>query len=107
MKNKSSLTKIKFPDSLQGILWSKNIENINLEEDKVYIIHQILAYGDIKEVKWLFEVYPKNDIKNIFINYPVKIYTRPVYFFIKDFILNIKKDTNENSYVKNISGSIR
>ena len=107
MKKKSSLTKIKLPDSLQGILWSKNIENINLEEDKVYIIHQILAYGDIKEVEWLFEVYPKNDIKNIFINHPVKIYTRPVYFFIKDFILNIKKDTNENNYVKNISGSIR
>ena len=107
MKKKFSLTKIKLPDSLQGILWSKNIENINLEEDKVYIIHQILAYGDIKEVEWLFEVYPKNDIKNIFINRPVKIYTRPVYFFIKDFILNIKKDTNENNYVKNISGSIR
>ena len=107
MKKKSSLTKIKLPDSLQGILWSKNIENINLEEDKVYIIHQILAYGDIKEVEWLFEVYSKNDIKNIFTNYPVKIYTRPVYFFIKDFILNIKKDTNENNYVKNISRSIR
>ena len=107
MKNKSSLTKIKLPDSLQGILWSKNIESINLESDKVYIIHQILAYGDIKEIKWLFEVYPKNDIKNIFTNHPVKIYTRSVYFFIKDFILNIKKDINENNYVKNISGSIR
>jgi len=107
MIKKSSLKKVKIPNSLQGILWSKSIGSINLEDDKVYIIHQILSYGDIKDIKWLFRVYSKDEIKDIFISHPVKIYTKPVFYFIKNFILNIKKDTNENEYVKNISGTLR
>jgi len=100
---KDSLTKrFKVPDSLQAILWSKNISKIDYNKDKVYVIHQILAYGDIDEIQWLFTVYTKDEIKEVFINKPDKIYTRPIYFFIKDFILNIKKDIIEKDYVKNI-----
>ena len=85
MKKDSLLKKNKIPASLQAILWSKDIENIDSCDDNIYIIHQTLAYGDMDEIKWLFTVYLKDEIKNIFISHPSKIYTRPIYFFIKDF----------------------
>jgi len=107
MKKDTLLKKNKFPDSIQAILWSKDIENAGLCDDKIYIIHQILAYGDIREVKWLFKVYSEDEIRNIFISYPTRIYTEPIYYFIKNFILNIKEDINENDYSKNIAGSFR
>jgi len=43
----------------------------------------------------------------IYISHPSKIYTKPIYFFIKDFILNIEEDIDENDYVKNITGSLK
>lgn len=107
MKKDSLLKKNKIPTSLQAILWSKDIDNIDPCKDKIYITHQTLAYGDIDEIKWLFTVYLEDEIKNIFKNYPSKIYTRPIYFFIKDFILNIEEDVNENDYVKNITGPLK
>jgi len=107
MKKDLLIKKNKIPASLQAILWSKDIENIDRCNDKIYIIHQTLAYGDIDEIKWLFTVYLKDEIKDTFTNHPSRIYTRPVYFFIKDFILNIEKDINEKDYVKNIAGSIK
>lgn len=100
MKKDTLLKKNKFPDSIQAILWSKDIKNADLCDDKIYIIHQILAYGDIREVKWLFKVYSENEVRNIFISYPARIYTKPIYYFIKNFILNIKEDINENDYIK-------
>ncbi|MBN2073094.1 MAG: hypothetical protein JW770_04010 [Actinobacteria bacterium] len=99
------IKKNKIPASLQAILWSKDIKNIDYCHDRIYIIHQTLAYGDINEIKWLFSIYLKDEIKDTFINHPSRIYTRPVYFFIKDFILNIKKDINEKEYVKSITES--
>jgi len=107
MKKDSLLKKNKIPASLQAILWSKDIENIDSCDDNIYIIHQTLAYGDMDEIKWLFTVYLKDEIKKIFISHPSKIYTRPIYFFIKDFILNIEEDVNENDYVKNITGPLK
>jgi hypothetical protein len=93
-----------FPSSLQGILWSKDIKNIDYYEDRNYIINQILAYGDMDEIKWLLKTYPIDEIKDIFKNYPARIYTRPVFLFIKEFVLEIKKKLNEDDYVKNITG---
>ena len=107
MKKDSLLKKNKIPASLQAILWSKDIDNIDPSNDKIYIIHQVLAYGDMDEIKWLFTVYLKEEIKNIFISHPSKIYTRPIYFFVKDFILNIEEDIDEIDYVKNITGPLK
>jgi hypothetical protein len=104
MEKNILIEKTAIPHSLQGILWSKSIEKIDINKDKTYIIHQILAYGDMEEIKWLFKVYKKNEIKDAFMNCPRNIYTRPVFLFVKNFILGIKKSLNEKEYVKNITG---
>lgn len=86
------------PQSLQGILWSVKTENLNLEKDKTYIIHQILRYGNLKQISWLFKTYGKNTIRRIFLEQPQKIYSLPNFYFIKDIVLKIKKETPVSKY---------
>src|SRR3989339_136028 len=70
----------------QGILWSKDIKNIDLEGDKIYIIHQVLSYGKINQIKYHFKsinitvntsdelsfVSLPHEVKISFIYYPYK-----------------------------------
>lgn len=87
--------------SLQGILWSKNIKKLDLEKDKVYIIHQVLSYGNLRQIKWLFKLYPSKEIEEVFLKHPKKVYSAPVFYFVKNFILELKeKKLPEKRYVK-------
>ena len=95
------------PVRLKPILWSKNIKSLDSENDKIYIIHQVLSYGSIEDIKLLLKIYSKNEIGNVFINFPKKIYTRPVFLFLKDFLLKINLGLDENSYVKNFVKSAK
>jgi len=95
MRKKSN----KIPKSLQGVLWSVKVENLDLQKDKVYIIHQILSYGSLKELKWLLKNYSLSEIKQVFLNYPMRVYTPSSFNFIKEIFLGIKKRLNEKKYI--------
>lgn len=100
--------KIKTPNFFQGILWSKNIKNLDLEKDKVYIIHQILSYGNMEQIKRLFEIYKLKEIQEVFIRYPKKIYLPSVFYFVKNFILDLKnKRLSPKNYVKTTFRALR
>jgi len=95
----------KIPSEFQTLLWSKSIKKIDLEKDKNYIIHQILSYGDLNQIKWLLQVYGKKIVREIFIKNPLPVYTKPVFYFVKNFILGLKNTKlNEKKYIKNIIG---
>lgn len=100
IKSKIETNKTVLPENLKGILWSKNIDDVDLENDKIYIIHQVLSFGDIEEIKWLFKNYTLDEIKMVFINIPKRIYTRPVFLFVKEYILKINTGLDEKNYVK-------
>jgi hypothetical protein len=105
-------TKIKdkkraLPEKLRALLWSKNVKAIDPEADKVYIIHQVLSYGDIDEIKLLLEFYSPEEVRNIFINFPKRIYTKPVFLFIKNYLLRVNKKLDEKYYVKSFSRCIK
>jgi hypothetical protein len=102
-KLKNHNKKIVIPEKLQPILWSKNINNLDPEIDKIYIIHQVLAYGSMDDIKIIQKIYSEKEIKNIFKNFPKKIYTKPVFLFIKNFLLNIDDELNEKDYVKSLT----
>ena len=89
----------KIPASFQGILWSVNVKNLDLEKDKVYIIHQILGYGDLDEIAWLFKIYSKEEVKKVFKTAPMRIYRAPTFNFIKNIILGLKKPIPSKKYV--------
>lgn len=83
----------RIPQEFQPILWSVNVKNLDLEKDKNYIIHQVLMYGDLEEIAWLFKVYSKKEVKKVFEEAPMKIYSPQVFHFIKNIILGLKKKT--------------
>jgi hypothetical protein len=89
------------PHTLQGKLWSADVRNLDLNDDKNYIIHQILMYGSLDEIGWLFAAYSKKEILAVFTKYPKKIYSLQGFNFIKNFILRIKNiHLDENKYLK-------
>lgn len=95
------------PKKLQAVLWSVDVNHLDRKRDKRYIIHQILSYGRIEEIVWLFRTYKREEIKDVFLRHPSKIYPRDIYYFTKNFLLNLKGERlPEGAYVTAISGPI-
>lgn len=90
------------PKFLQPFLWSVKIEDLDSDKDKIYIINQILAFGNIKALKWLFETYPLIEIKQIFLKHSMKIYRKESFNFVRKILLNIDKPVNQKKYVATI-----
>ncbi len=59
---------MKVPKSLQSVLWSYDISKIDVKKDKNLIIQQVLNYGTMKEIKWLFKTYSATEIKHVLKN---------------------------------------
>ena len=80
------------PLSLQGVLWSAGIKKINIERDKEYIIHQVLTYGTLEQIKWLFKIYGKDKVRRVFLQNPQPIYDPAIFYLVKNIILGLKKN---------------
>jgi hypothetical protein len=92
----------KVPKNLQGVLWSADVSKLDIYKNKKYIIHQVLAYGTLKNLIWLFKTYKISEIKSIFIEYPEKDYTERTFNFVQKVVLNIPQKTiDKRYYVKN------
>lgn len=77
------------PASLQGTLWSANVNKLDLTKDKNYIMHQVLAYGTWEQLKWLFQAYRKEEITRVFIQNPTKNYLPVSFNFVKNILLDL------------------
>lgn len=88
------------PKNLQAVLWSKDIANLDINRDKNYIVHQILAYGTWDHIKWLFAIYPIDKMRQVFQKYPEKDYTEKSFNFAKNILLEIQTDLDKKKYVK-------
>ena len=55
----------KILEKLQNVLWSYNIKDLDLNEDRQYIIAQVLNYGDWADLKLLYKLYSEEDIKKV------------------------------------------
>ncbi len=98
----------KLPKNLRGILWSRDINEIDLKKDKSYIIHQILAYGGWEHLTWLTQNYDKNQIREVFIKHPEKDYSERSFNFVQKVLLNIPNSSiNKHDYVKTFPRIIR
>jgi hypothetical protein len=100
-------TSSKIPKSLQWVLWSADVNKLDKERDKYYIIHQILAYGTLKEIIWVFKNYSTKTIISIF-KQSFKDYRRSRFYFVKNYLLSLKNwQPDERYYVKNTPRIIR
>lgn len=102
------MAKQKIPKRLQAVLWSSDIKDLNLERDKRYIIHQILRYGTLDDINWLFHAYSREKVRDVFLSYPSKNYGKESLNFIKNYILGLKgHQLNQDAYVTSIHGPVR
>lgn len=91
------------PKHLQSILWSKSVDKLSLEDDRNYIVHQVLMYGDLGDIRWLFDTYSREKVREIFVKQPKKVYTAPAFNFVKNFVLGLGSvELNKEKYVKKI-----
>lgn len=98
---------MKLPKRLKPIFWSANFDSLDFEKDAYYIIHQILVYGDIEEIKWLFKNYSKRKIIEIF-KKSFKDYRPARFYFVKNILLGLESfPLEEKNYVKNTPRLIR
>lgn len=108
MVKSAKTSKKRVPQRLQSVLWSTDVKLLDIEKDKGYIIHQVLIYGTFREIKWLFQTYSKKEIIDVFVKSPSKNYPKEVYYFIKNYLLNLKNiSLSEDNYVTSILGPIR
>ncbi|MBI3576991.1 hypothetical protein HY086_03065 [Candidatus Gottesmanbacteria bacterium] len=96
------------PKKLQAILWSADVSHLDLEKDKWYVVHQLLIYGTLTEIKWLFHTYGVKEVVRVFVTQPARLYSKKVFHFIKNYVLPLR-DTKlyEEDYVTSIYGPIR
>lgn len=76
------------PKNLQAILWSADVKDLDLHQNRAYIIHQVLAFGTMDDLRWLFQTYGKKTIREVFMQQPIKAYTPSSFHFCK-LLLNI------------------
>jgi len=91
------------PKRLQTKLWSSNINNLDLEKDKTIIIHRVLGYGDMSDIKVLFKIYDLKKLQHIFLAEPMNVYTKSGLNFTKNLVLDMENTPiEEKAYVKSL-----
>lgn len=94
----------------------ENWYNINVNTNHVWYsltdpdspdsVHQTLMYGNLEDIKSLKKTLGYIKLKELFLKFPKKIYTKPALNFIKNFILRINTRIDEQKYLKNTPRSI-
>lgn len=55
----------KLAGSLRSLFWDTDLEKIDIQQNKGYIIERILEFGNKPAVKWLLATYSLSDIKSV------------------------------------------
>ena len=57
--------KEEIPQSVKAVLWSYDLNKIDLIVHKKLIITQVLNFGSKESTDWLFRTYPKEEITQV------------------------------------------
>jgi hypothetical protein len=90
----------KLPDSMKKLLWSVDVDNFDDEAYQAYLIHQVLRFGELADIKWLIKELGREAIKQVFLQSPQKVYSKPGFHFVSRSILGINEKLNESEYVQ-------
>lgn len=56
---------VKLPASFKQYFWDVDFGKLDQQENGVYIIHRLLDRGNDEAIKWMFNTYDKNLIKEV------------------------------------------
>ncbi len=74
--------------------------------DNPETIHQIMSLGEIDEIMALEQEIGLKKITQVYLEYPKKVYSRPVFLFINKYIVKNEEAIDERKYLKNTSRNI-
>ncbi len=99
MKKKKETT---VPKHARALLWSHRNGKIDLAKDAPVIIHNILALGTMRDIKWLFKKIPAKTVRRIFHKFPLNVYTKASFLFASETLLRIRNRLSPKRYVKTL-----
>ncbi len=85
---------------LGKLFWFTSAKKMNRKKDKNLIIHQTLAYGSLADIRRLFKLYSKTEVKKVFLKGKRGIYDPRVLALLK--IMFCIKKLDARKYVKKI-----
>jgi len=88
-------------ESMESVLWSYDITDVDIEKNKEIIITQILNYGTWEGVKKLFEVYGDKEIREV-VSHPKRGYWwyKVLNYWVIFFDIKISKKDFEQALIK-------
>lgn len=92
------MSKTKIPKKMRWLFWSYDIDSLDLDKDKDYIIAQVLNYGTWNDVKWLLKIYPEANIRKVIKNPSRGVWFEKVLnFWTTMFNIRLKKNVWEKA----------
>lgn len=93
--------KMQIPESIKSILWSYDLTDVDVEENKEMIITQVLNYGTWEDVKTLLKVYGEAEIKEV-VSHPKRGYwwRKVLNFWVTVLDIKISKKNFEKAVIK-------
>jgi len=109
MKHRHKLAKIrinqcykksKIPKKMKWLFWSYDINSLDLNKDKNYIITQTLNYGTWEDIQWLFRIYSEKEIVKIIKNPPrSQWFEKVLNFWLTIFDIKLKKNIYQKALI--------
>lgn len=96
------MQKYEFSEFNLGLFWDIDTKKINFPEDKHFIIHRVLSYGTMDDIRSLFKIYGKEVIKKEFLNAAPGQYDPKVLALVQH-ILGVDK-IDKYKYLRNLHG---
>ena len=93
--------KSKIPQKMKWLFWSYDLNGLCLKDNKDYIITQVLNHGTWEDLKWLFKVYSREEIKEV-IKSPCRgvWFEKVLNFWSILFSIHLKKDIRQKAIFK-------
>jgi len=77
---------VAIPDNVLKLFWDADKSGIDAQEHARYIICRVLDFGDTAEVRWLFDTYGEEVIKQVVASSP-KLHPKSLNYWRKRFDL--------------------
>ncbi|HLC87634.1 MAG TPA: hypothetical protein VJG66_01085 [Patescibacteria group bacterium] len=86
------------PQSVKVTLWSYDLNKIDREKHKKLIISQVLNFGSLEAVSWLFANYSGQEIKEAALNTPLGAWDKKS-LNLWSLFLNLDKSQFKNRFI--------
>lgn len=89
---------IQLPQSVKATLWSYNLAQLDLQKHKKLIISQVLNFGSLDAISWLFANYSNDAIKEAALNTPLGAWDKKS-LNLWSLFLNLDKSQFKNRFI--------